>query len=133
MTVKMETSDWSEVSWRMMDDWRCVLKGDGELYLMMVGQPLMLKLCADNWDIAHKVNEIIVIGQIVGNKVGFFVGVISTNFSETTGQTLLNEVECDGTESRLLDCRYDSILFKDSHFRAISIQCQLCECGCRIS
>ena len=51
----METSDWLEVSWRMWDEWKCVLKGDGELYLMMDGQPLMLKLSADNWVTAQMV------------------------------------------------------------------------------
>ena len=40
----------------MKDEWKCVLKGDGELYLMMDGRPLMLKLSADNWDIAHMVS-----------------------------------------------------------------------------
>ena len=40
----------------MRDEWKCVLKGDGELYLMMDGQPVMLKLYADNWDIVHKVH-----------------------------------------------------------------------------
>ena len=55
MTVRMETSNWLEVSWRIMDNYRCVLTENGELYLMMDGQPLILKLCVDNWDIAHKV------------------------------------------------------------------------------
>ena len=40
----------------MRDEWKCALKGDGELYLMMDGQPLMLKLYVDNWDIAHRVS-----------------------------------------------------------------------------
>ena len=36
----------------MRDEWKCVLKEDGELCLMMDGQPLMLELYADNWAIA---------------------------------------------------------------------------------
>ena len=40
----------------MWDEWKCVLKGDGELYLMMDGQPVMLGLCVYNWDIVHRVS-----------------------------------------------------------------------------
>ena len=39
----------------MRDEWKFVLKGDGELYLMMDGLSLMLELYADNWAIAHRV------------------------------------------------------------------------------
>ena len=39
----------------MRDEWKCVLKGDGELCLMMDGLSLMLKLYVDNWAIAYRV------------------------------------------------------------------------------
>ena len=43
----------------MKDEWKCVLKEDGERCLMMDGVSLMLELYADNWAIAHSVIIII--------------------------------------------------------------------------
>ena len=53
--VKMEMFGWLEVGHQMKDEWKCVLKGDGELCVMMDGLPLMLKSYVDNWAIAHRV------------------------------------------------------------------------------
>ena len=44
-----------------------------------------------------------------------------------TGPIFLSEVKCNGTESRLLDCKYDSNTTEDSHDEDIAIGCQLCE------
>ena len=41
----------------MRDEWKYVLMEDGELYLMMVGQLLMLELFAESWAIHFWVNK----------------------------------------------------------------------------
>ena len=51
----MGTLDCLDVSCKMMDGWKCVFIESGDLYLMMDGQVLMLKLYADNWDTVHRV------------------------------------------------------------------------------
>ena len=49
------------------------------------------------------------------------------DLEKKVGPIFLSKVECNGTESRLLDCKYDSDTTKDSHDEDIGIYCQLCE------
>ena len=129
----METLDWLEINWRMRDNWKCVLKGDGELYLMMDGQALILKLYVDNSDTVHRVYTIVFVRVFhYSFKEKFMVVIfsaeaINTNFASAIRQRILDEVECDGTEPKLLDCRYH-VITEDSHFNAISFKCQMCKC-----
>ena len=50
----------------MRDESKCVLKGDGELYLMMDGQYWMLRLYVDNWDTTHMVNCCMFNDEVMG-------------------------------------------------------------------
>ena len=124
----METSDWLEVSWRMWDEWKCVLKGDGELYLMMDGQPLMLKLYVDNWDIVQRVSCLIH-NYFCGNIKNLSFTEVSVygraHFGEGIGPILMSDVECRGSESRLLDCLNSEITADKSHAEDIGVHCQL--------
>ena len=53
--MKMEILDFLDVNCKMMDGWKCALIEKGDLYLVMDGPALILKLYADNWDTVHRV------------------------------------------------------------------------------
>ena len=46
-----------------------------------------------------------------------------SHFGEGTGHIWLNDVNCTGSESRLLDCRYNIAEGNCYHFEDSSVQC----------
>ena len=50
----------------------------------------------------------------------------SAHFGQGTGPIFLDNMECLGTELRLLDCSYDSITTEDIHAEDVGVRCPLC-------
>ena len=53
---------------------------------------------------------------------------MNAKFGEGTGPIFMDDVACRGSESKLLDCRYDNITTDDTHAEDAGLQCQTCEC-----
>ena len=49
---------------------------------------------------------------------------VPTRYSQGTGPIVLDDVHCVGTESRLVDCPYDSHTADCTHFQDAGICCQ---------
>ena len=45
-------------------------------------------------------------------------------FGQGTGPILLDDVACSGSESRLINCRYDSNTYDCRHYKDAGVRCQ---------
>ncbi len=45
------------------------------------------------------------------------------HFGQGNGEIVLDDVMCDGSESELLDCKYDDITVDCSHFEDAGVTC----------
>ena len=57
-----------------------------------------------------------------------FTGVVvyyRAHFGQGTGPILMDSVSCNGLESKLLDCSYDSITTEDTHAEDAGVHCPL--------
>ena len=48
----------------------------------------------------------------------------NARFGRGSGQILLDDVQCTGSEGRLIDCRYDQNTGDCSHYEDASVRCQ---------
>ena len=48
----------------------------------------------------------------------------NARFGRGRGQILLDDVQCTGSEGRLIDCRYDQNTNDCSHYEDASVRCQ---------
>ena len=59
----------------------------------------------------------------------FFTGAViffNASFGEGTGPILMDNVTCNGSELKLVDCMYDDTT-GNTHAKDAGVQCQLCQ------
>lgn len=54
-------------------------------------------------------------------------------FGIGTGPIHIDDVSCMGSESRLIDCSYDTSTSGDSHYEDAGVRCFTCKCGLPLS
>ena len=62
-------------------------------------------------------------------KIFIVAGVISYSsghFGQGSGPIFINDVTCNGSESRLIDCVYDKNTTKNTHAEDAGVHCQPC-------
>ena len=116
----------------MRDEWRCVLLRGGELYMMMSGLLLMLKLCAGNlattqsvYDCACYERRIVILFHMVLTSITGVRNYSNTHFGEGDGPAVLYNVVCSGSESRLLDCSYGTYISGVTDTEDAGVRCLL--------
>ena len=60
----------------------------------------------------------------------YFAGVTTYSgayFGQGTGPIFMDFVTCDGSELRLIDCRYSSADSSDTHAEDVGVRCELCQ------
>ena len=110
--------------------------GDGGQCVMICGQQLMLKWHADSLAIAHKVYvytpfTLFGLSDTICVPKTYTVGAVgytNAHFGQGTGPILLDNLGCSGSESRLVDCSYDSHTADCSHSEDAGIRCRPCKC-----
>ena len=106
----------------------------GALCAMTYGKVLMLVWPVDNWDSHHRVSvpqasymynflTSLYFTVLLTDAVAY-LSPTSTTYSQGTGPIFLDNVNCDGTESRLADCTYDSHTADCTHSEDAGIHCQ---------
>ena len=118
----------------MKEEWRSVLMRPGVLCAMTYGKVLMLVWPVDNWDSHHRVSVPQVSYMYNFRTSLYFTALLtdavaylsptSTTYSQGTGPIFLASINCDGTESRLADCTYDSHTADCTHSEDAGIHCQ---------
>ena len=119
----------------MKAEWRSALAMSGVLCVMTSGEVLMLVLCVDNWDTLLKVRAIIyrlknVSGWVHHLQIAMCMsaGVVpfsAAHFGAGIGPIYLDNVECSGSESRLIDCLYSSFVScSRGHSEDAGVRCQ---------
>jgi hypothetical protein len=86
-------------------------------------------VCNDHWNN----NDAIVACRQLGYPTQGAVALTTpgvSGYSQGTGPIFLDNTMCDGTESRLIDCTYDSHTADCSHLEDAGVQCEfVCQTG----
>ena len=107
---------------RKREDWRCALTRDGELWMVMDGLTLILKLPVANLDTPH---QVYISTYLVLNHCTFTYDVLSAAVSYTkterkrygASQSLpvfMTLVGCYGTEDNITNCSYHEFKYSTS-------------------
>ena len=85
-------------------------------------------VCDDFWDTAD--------AQVVCRQLGFdTIGAtaLTTGFPNGVGQIWLDDVQCAGSESRLVDCSLPPFgMHNCAHFEDAGVSCPICESALKI-
>ena len=58
-----------------------------------------------------------------------YTGITNSSFGEGLGPILLDNVNCLGMESTILECQYDTRTYDCSHYQDAGIECLPCKLG----
>ena len=112
----------------MKAEWRSALTMSGVLCVMTSGEVLMLLWCADSWATALKViNDYFVKTSFTDIYFITTDSLVFTNahFGAGIGSIHLDNVECSGTESHLIDCSHSSqVNCYYGHLEDAGVRCQ---------
>ena len=130
----MELSDLLMASIHGKDVWKCSYQEVGVQCVMMAGIAMMLQLCVDNWDSQLIVNDMYhMIAYTCGHYlIGIYimftvaVAVSQASFGHGSGQIVMDEVTCTGSELTLLQCTHTSS-HDCNHNEDAGVRCLLSE------
>ena len=110
-------------------EWRCATTTCGALCVMMVGTLQMLQWCVDSWGTVENVSCYIYMTVYPtshqSDLLTIAVALSGAFFGRGTGPILLNNVECTGAESNLLNCSHDGLNQHNCiHSEDASVTCQ---------
>ena len=128
-----QTSDWlgDHQNWR--DEWKCVRLGDGVQFVMISGMAMMQEWSANSLDTPMEVEEIITDSskhQLLHFCVFCSIGAQAYNFAyfgEGSGPINLDNVQCTGNETLLVDCPHVTA-HNCFHFEDAGVVCANSSC-----
>ena len=113
----------------MRAEQRSVLTMCGVLCVMTPGEELMPQWCVDNWDILLKVhvNNMHASNLKIANS--FYlptdaVAFSTAQFGAGADPVYLDNVDCTGSETVLIDCPYSSFISCYASHRGAGVRCQ---------
>ena len=107
----METFVWWVDPAYLREEWKCATTTSGGQCVMTHGATLMPMWHVDSWDIVVQVRKYI-IQTTASQNHAFCTGALAysySRFGRGTGGIFLDNMNCRGTESRLIDCRHSGI------------------------
>ena len=114
--------------WR--EEWSTVAMDYGVLCLMMALTPKMEKWYVGDWDISTQVRncehatQLYHIAWVIFYAIHTGVHVFwSSYYGQGIGPIVFDALRCDGTESKLEDCRFSTTSYYDSHSEDIGLHC----------
>ena len=110
---------------RLREELRYVLEGFGAQCVMTSGELMMLKWCADNLDMLHMVmvpHQQHMISQFIIKPLSGSVALTAAYFGQGNGSIHIDNVQCSGTESALIQCTHTT-LHDCSHIEDAGVRC----------
>ena len=114
----------------MKAEWRYAQTTSGVLFVLTLGESLMLLWCVSSWVIPLKVNISYIFGHFEDNfqysspVLTDVVAFTTANFGTGTGPVYLDSVTCSGSENNLIDCPRNSYSSCYYYSGGAGVRCQ---------